>query len=93
MTNIIADECVVEVIYVQTGTTQRPGGQHAGSPATTAPPRRRRLSPPMKPTPAMLAAAREDEDGWRRMPTSAVRHTLLWQAMLAAWNEETARGR
>lgn len=24
----------VEVIYTQTGTTQRPGGQHAGSPAT-----------------------------------------------------------
>jgi protein subunit release factor A len=30
----VAAECVVEVIYVQTGTTQRPGGQQAGSPAT-----------------------------------------------------------
>jgi protein subunit release factor A len=24
----------IELIYVQTGTTQRPGGQHAGSPAS-----------------------------------------------------------
>ena len=30
----IASECVVEIIYVQTGTTQHPGGQQAGSPAT-----------------------------------------------------------
>ena len=56
---------------------------------TTAP-RLRRLSPPMKPTPAMLAAAREDEDGWRRMPTSAVRHTLLWEAALSAMDAALA---
>lgn len=28
-------DCKVELIYVATGTTQRPGGQHAGSPATS----------------------------------------------------------
>ena len=47
-------------------------------------------TPPMKPTPAMLAAAREEEDGWRRMPYPEVRHKLLWEAMLRAWNEECA---
>jgi protein subunit release factor A len=30
----LAAECRVEVIYTQTGTTNRPGGQHAGNPAT-----------------------------------------------------------
>ena len=28
------DDCIVERIYLQTGTTQRPGGQQAGIPAT-----------------------------------------------------------
>lgn len=27
------DECKVDIIYQQTGTTQRPGGQQAGMPA------------------------------------------------------------
>jgi protein subunit release factor A len=27
------DDYKIEVIYEQTGTTERPGGQHAGSPA------------------------------------------------------------
>jgi protein subunit release factor B len=31
----ISDDYKVEVIYEQTGTTQRPGGQHAGNPATS----------------------------------------------------------
>ena len=30
----LADECRAELIYRQTGTTESPGGQHAGSPAT-----------------------------------------------------------
>ena len=29
------DDCKVEVIYEQTGTTERPGGQHAGIPASS----------------------------------------------------------
>ena len=37
-----------------------------------------------KPTKAMLRAAAEDEDGWRRMPYPEVRHALHWRAMLAA---------
>jgi hypothetical protein len=28
------DDCIVERIYHQTGTTQRPGGQQAGIPAS-----------------------------------------------------------
>ncbi len=28
------DDCKIEKCYVQTGTTKRPGGQHAGTPAT-----------------------------------------------------------
>ena len=28
------DDCIVERIYLQTGTTERPGGQQAGIPAT-----------------------------------------------------------
>jgi len=27
-------ECIIERIYLQTGTTERPGGQQAGIPAT-----------------------------------------------------------
>jgi len=29
-----SEDYKIELIYVQTGTTERPGGQHAGSPAT-----------------------------------------------------------
>lgn len=28
------DDCTVEIIYRGTGTTQHPGGQHVGSPAS-----------------------------------------------------------
>ncbi len=30
-----SDDYRIDLIYDQTGTTQRPGGQHAGSPATS----------------------------------------------------------
>jgi protein subunit release factor A len=31
----MTDDYRIDLIYDQTGTTQRPGGQHAGSPATS----------------------------------------------------------
>ena len=52
-----------------------------------------RRMPPTKPTPAMLAAAREEEDGWRKMPYPEQRYAFLWEAMLTAWKEERANGR
>jgi hypothetical protein len=45
------------------------------------------------PTPAMLTAAREEEDGWGWMPAPSMRYVLLWQAMLKAWEEEAANVR
>jgi hypothetical protein len=54
---------------------------------------RTRRAAPIMPTPAMLTAAREEEDGWGWMPAPSMRYVLLWQAMLKAWEEEAANVR